>query len=142
MASPSAGPADVLQQAASAPVPEQLEAVAKAAKTLTAHGFALTQAQEVALKAHTAKEEAAAATAAPQWAGYRPGQQQDWAGYRSEQQQTPNKWPNTGKWPGHGGSASASSSDSSLLRASSWRCRPGNRQLAGRSLRNTERVFI
>eukprot|EP00971_Amphidinium_carterae_P060823 1203999-Amphidinium_carterae.1 len=68
MEPPSAGPADALQQAASAPVPEQLEAVAKAAQILTAHGFALTQAQDVALKAHTARAEEAAAKAAPQWA--------------------------------------------------------------------------
>eukprot|EP00971_Amphidinium_carterae_P275929 5475108-Amphidinium_carterae.1 len=118
MATPSAGPADTLQQAASAPVPEQLEAVAKAAQILTAHGFALTQAQEVALKAHAAKTEEAAAKAASQWAGYRPGQPQDWAGYRSEQQQPSNKWTTTGKWSGHGGSASASSWQSG--HASTW----------------------
>eukprot|EP00971_Amphidinium_carterae_P100005 1977777-Amphidinium_carterae.1 len=45
-AAPSSGAATTLQQAASAPVPEQLEAVANAAKVLTAHGFSLTQAQE------------------------------------------------------------------------------------------------
>eukprot|EP00971_Amphidinium_carterae_P181873 3608978-Amphidinium_carterae.1 len=113
---------DALQQAAAAPVPEQLEAVAKAARILTARGFA-TQAQEVALKAHTDKEEAAAAAAPPQWAGYRPGQQQNWAGYRSEQQQTSNKWTATGKWSGQGSSAGAStwySGHASAWQSADW----------------------
>eukprot|EP00971_Amphidinium_carterae_P061204 1211638-Amphidinium_carterae.1 len=102
-------------------VPEQLEAVANAAKVLTAHGFALTQAQEVALKAHSAKEAPAAPAAPPQWAGYRPGQH-EWAGYRSGTPQSYNKWAHANNWADKGASASASSwsTDNAARQPAEW----------------------
>eukprot|EP00971_Amphidinium_carterae_P166484 3299551-Amphidinium_carterae.1 len=65
------------------PAPNQLAAVAEAAKVLLAHGFTLTDEQKVAVEAQ-AKSESATEKAAPkQWAGYRPGALQTGAGDRS-----------------------------------------------------------
>eukprot|EP00971_Amphidinium_carterae_P315971 6280778-Amphidinium_carterae.1 len=61
------------ESAAAAPTAQQLAAVAEAAKILAAHGFALTEAQSVAVQAQQAAAKAKATEVPQQWAGYRPG---------------------------------------------------------------------
>eukprot|EP00971_Amphidinium_carterae_P116670 2310807-Amphidinium_carterae.1 len=55
------------------PTSQQLATVAEAAKVLEAYGFALTEAQSVAVQAQKAAAEANATEVPQQWAGYRPG---------------------------------------------------------------------
>eukprot|EP00971_Amphidinium_carterae_P159188 3155991-Amphidinium_carterae.1 len=56
------------EAAAAAPTSQQLAAVAEAAKVLAAHGFALTEAQSVAVQAQKAAETAKASEVPKQWA--------------------------------------------------------------------------
>eukprot|EP00971_Amphidinium_carterae_P113586 2250638-Amphidinium_carterae.1 len=72
---PPAGPQEPTLQAsaAAAPTSQQLAAVAEAAKILAAHGFALTEAQSVVVRAQKEAEKANASEVPKQWAGYRPG---------------------------------------------------------------------
>eukprot|EP00971_Amphidinium_carterae_P037818 743611-Amphidinium_carterae.1 len=69
--------------AAVAPAPQQLAAVAEAAKILAAHGFTLTEEQKVAVQAQAAAVAISEAATPKQWAGYRPGALQAGAGDRS-----------------------------------------------------------
>eukprot|EP00971_Amphidinium_carterae_P208139 4129989-Amphidinium_carterae.1 len=55
------------------PTSQQLATVAEAARVLEAYGFALTEAQRVAVQAQKAAAEDKATEVPQQWAGYRPG---------------------------------------------------------------------
>eukprot|EP00971_Amphidinium_carterae_P195696 3883622-Amphidinium_carterae.1 len=67
------GSSSLQVEVAAAPTSQQLAAVAEAAQILAAHGFALTEAQSVAVQAQKAAETASASEVPKQWAGYRPG---------------------------------------------------------------------
>eukprot|EP00971_Amphidinium_carterae_P048252 950376-Amphidinium_carterae.1 len=76
-------PAVQVPPAVVTPAPQQLAAVAEAAKVLAAHGFTLTEEQEEAVQTQAAAVATSDAAPSKQWAGYRPGAVQAGAGARS-----------------------------------------------------------